>query len=419
MARREAGSGAGPDTRRGGRVRLVLTCLALVCLTLVAPPLIDVAGADQVPLTREVAGSTDKLARLRSEIADARAALDSLGSHRDSARRDLVRVVEEIGLIKELLAGLDQREALLRQQRDTLQTRLVSQRETYALRKRALAERLRAIYMEGPQRDLELILTSESFSTLVARLEFNTMLARLDGNLVDRTRRQARAIEAEEQQLRAALAGIWEAREEARRERANLELLEAERRGLLRELEEEQDRQESQLAELRRQERRLTDLLARLEQQRQQPAVEPDEAGPAGRAFVDRRGDLPWPASGAVVREFGRNVHPRFRTVTMHNGVSLETVSGAPVYAVAPGTVQFADHLPGYGQCVILDHGSGFYTLYANLARIFPARGGRVRDGQILAEVEAGEANERPTLYFEIREGREARNPRDWLRPLR
>ncbi len=338
-----------------------------------------------------------------------------LDTRRQDADRSLGQVTREMGLVKELLAGLDQREVILALQRDSLEVRLAAQSETYDLRKRALAERLRSLYMQGPQRDIEQILTSESFSTLVARLKFSAILARIDGTLVDRTRRQGQRIEAEQGQLQAALAGIWEAREEARGERERLEILEAERLGLRRELADQRDRTAGELARLERQEKQLTDLLARLEEKRRETAETGATPSQRGLGFTERRGDLPWPASGSVVREFGRNVHPRFGTVTMHNGLSIATVAGAPVYAVSPARVEFSDHLPGFGRCVILDHGAGHYTLYANLARIFVSRGSTVDGGQILAEM----GDDQPQLYFEIREGREAQDPRTWLRPPR
>lgn len=372
-----------------------------------------------IPLTREVEGSEQQLRHLRQEIAGVRAELDSLAGRRQHADRQLQQVTREIGLVKELIAGLDQREAILQLQRDTLEVRLAAQNQMQELRTEALAARLRAMYKEGPQRDLELILTSESFSTLVARYRFSNTLARLDGQLVQRTREQARRIEAEGRQLQAALAGIWEAREEAHRENERLMILEAERIGLLREVDTEKAAIEQELAELRRQAKRLSDLMASLEAARQQQPVSPSDTRQDQVPFGDRRGDLPWPVSGSVVREFGRNVHPKFGTVTVHNGLSLAAARGAPVYAVAPGTVQFADHLPGYGRCVILDHGSGYYTLYANLARIFPVRGSQVSGGEILAEIGAAEQSEQPELYFEVREGREARDPRQWLKRLR
>ena len=374
-----------------------------------------IAQEAPIPLSDEVAGSTEQLQSLRREIKAVREEMADLDSRRQDADRSLGQVTREMGLVKELLAGLDQREVILALQRDSLEVRLVAQNETYDLRKQALAERLRALSMQGPQRDIEQILTSESFSTLVARFKFGAMLARVDGNLMDRTRRQGARIEAEQGQLQAALAGIWEAREEARGERERLELLEAERLGLRRELAAEQDRTAGELARLERQEQQLADLLARLEARREKEVAAGATPRSSGPGFLDRRGSLPWPASGSVVREFGRNVHPRFGTVTMHNGLSIATVAGAPVYAVSPARVEFADHLPGFGRCVILDHGAGHYTLYANLARIFVSRGTSVDDGQILAEM----GDDQPRLYFEIREGREAQDPRTWLRPPR
>jgi murein hydrolase activator len=375
-------------------------------------------AADSLPLAREVASSANRLESLRRQIGAVRGELDVLAEQHDDADRALGQATREIGLVKELLAGLDQRERILVMQRDSLQVDLAAQQETFALRQRNLAARLRAIAKQGQQRDLELILTAESFSALVARMKFSAMLTRLDGTLVEQTRRQGLRIQAEQQQLQAALAGIWEAREEARTERERLEMLEVERRALLSDLAREQQRVASELANLRRQAQDLENMLARLEAERQQQPAR-DLPSARGTPFDSRRGDLPWPATGSVVREFGSNVHPRFGTVTNHNGLSIAVTAGAPVQAVAPGRVEFADHLPGFGRCVILDHGSGHYTLYGNLARIFASRGSEVDAGQILAEMGEDAANGRPELYFEIREGRQARDPRQWLRTPR
>jgi septal ring factor EnvC (AmiA/AmiB activator) len=413
-------------TRRTGTTRPLAVALLGWTLLMHAGP-VTAQDAGPAPLADEVALSARQLEQLRERIGTVRGELAELETQRADARASLSAINRETELVEQLLAGLDRREVLLGRQRDSLQVRLQEQVQSYDARREALAQRLRRLYMRGPQHDLEQIITSASFSTLVARLKFGAMLARLDGSLVERTRAQARQIEQEQQALQSALAGIWEAREEARGEQDRLELLKAERRGLVRELEQRQDRAAGELTRLQRQEQQLVDLLARLEErrlQRQQQAEQQGLPGPAGpptggMAFTERQGDLPWPAPGRVVREFGRSVHPRFGTVTEHNGVTIAATPGAPVYAVAPGTVEFADHLPGFGRCVILDHGGGHYTLYANLDGIFVARGDAVPGGRVLAEMGSGDSAGGPELYFEIREGREARDPRHWLRPSR
>ena len=90
--------------------------------------------------------------------------------------------------------------------------------------------------------------------------------------------------------------------------------------------------------------------------------------------------------------------------------------AGSPVAAVSVGKVEFADELPGFGECVILDHGSGYYTLYAHLDRVFVDRGEEIARGQVVAEVGAPAPGERPQLYFEVRHGRTPLDPADWLR---
>jgi septal ring factor EnvC (AmiA/AmiB activator) len=125
---------------------------------------------------------------------------------------------------------------------------------------------------------------------------------------------------------------------------------------------------------------------------------------------------MEWPVQGKLVRSFGRSVHPRFQTVTVNNGVNIAAQLGAPVAAVAEGKVEFCDRLPGFGQCVILDHGAGYYTLYAHLDRAFVSAGGQAARGQVIAEVGRPSAGESPQLYFEIRQGKTPLDPADWLR---
>ena len=86
---------------------------------------------------------------------------------------------------------------------------------------------------------------------------------------------------------------------------------------------------------------------------------------------------------------------------------------GTPIQCVAQGRVEYVDWLPGYGQCIIVDHGDGYYTLYAHASAIFPARGAAVHAGEVLGEVgDTGSLNG-SQLYFEIRQGQGLARPHD------
>jgi septal ring factor EnvC (AmiA/AmiB activator) len=241
-------------------------------------------------------------------------------------------------------------------------------------------------------------------------------MARLDRQLLARIQADGDAARARERELQEALASLWEAREEARRERANLEARQTLGRHELSGVRRERQQVESRIVELEANARRLTDLLADLEHQRLTGAPRP--AQPGG-PFASLSGQLDWPVAGEIVRPFGRSVHPEFKTVTLHNGITMAAPRGAPVFAVAGGSVEFVDRLPGYGACVIVDHGDGYYSLYAHTQAVLVAPGTRVTAGQMLAEVGVAEGEGRSLLYFEIRRGKTPQDPLRWLRPRR
>jgi len=131
--------------------------------------------------------------------------------------------------------------------------------------------------------------------------------------------------------------------------------------------------------------------------------------------FEGLRGRLCSPAHGPVISEFGRKVHPQFNTVIPQNGIEIGAAAGSPVRAVAPGTVRFAQWFQGYGNLVIVEHGGGYYTIYAHLADFRVGPGARVNKGAVLGTVGDTGSLSGPLLYFEIRRHETPLNPAGWL----
>lgn len=138
----------------------------------------------------------------------------------------------------------------------------------------------------------------------------------------------------------------------------------------------------------------------------------PAGAGSAAALDVPRH-SLPWPAPGSVARGFGRERDPELGTWTVHQGVLLDVAPSAPVKAVAQGKVIFAGPFRSYGQVVIVDHGSGFFSVYGGLGAMAKEKGASVRKGETLAAAGAGPSGGR--LYLELRRGTDALDPLAWL----
>ena len=86
--------------------------------------------------------------------------------------------------------------------------------------------------------------------------------------------------------------------------------------------------------------------------------------------FAANIGKLPWPADGPVVDSFGEHMHPVYKNVKMpfNNGIGIALSPGTAVKSVFDGKVCQVIVMPGYNQCVLVQHG-GYFTFYCKLAR--------------------------------------------------
>lgn len=133
------------------------------------------------------------------------------------------------------------------------------------------------------------------------------------------------------------------------------------------------------------------------------------------KEFAANRGKLPWPADGPVVDSFGKHYHPVYKNVELpfNNGVNIALGKDSAVKAVFDGTVSNVVVIPGYNQCILVQHG-GYFTFYCKLASVNVKAGDKVKTGQVLGRVDtiAGETQ----LHFELWEGKTPRNPELWLK---
>ena len=397
--------------------RLPILLLAVITFALpwsLAAVLAQEGGAQPGFLKGKINESTSELDQIREEIRIQNKKMNSLNSQEAEVKRSHQDILKEIELIQQLRGGMDQRDRLLAEQSSELEVSLQRSKREFEMTQEALARSFRSMYMKQREEKLAMILTAESFSGFVARVKLEAMLTRLGAGLVEQIRSDGRRIQSQQKQLLVARAEMNLSREEASLQTSRLEDLMAEQMAALRNLESERRGVKNRLLELSMNEQRLAYILDDLEQQRQETTA---RTQPAAGALQELAGQLEWPVHGEILRGFGRSVHPKFKTVTLNNGINIAANVGAPVAAVGKGAVEFADVLPGFGQCVILDHDSGYYTLYAHLDRVFVTKGEEIAMGQVIAEVGRPEPREPSQLYFEVRHGKTPLDPADWLRP--
>jgi septal ring factor EnvC (AmiA/AmiB activator) len=144
-----------------------------------------------------------------------------------------------------------------------------------------------------------------------------------------------------------------------------------------------------------------------------EPDISLGPAAPAG-AFVALKGKLSPPVSGKVLAKFGSK---RPEGGPSWKGVFIKTDEGAPVKVVAAGRVIFSDWMRGFGNIIIVDHGSDYWTLYGNNQSVLKRVGDAVKPGEVIANAGNTGGNEESGLYFELRHlGTGAIDPARWVK---
>lgn len=102
----------------------------------------------------------------------------------------------------------------------------------------------------------------------------------------------------------------------------------------------------------------------------------------------------------------------KWTTYFEHEGIDLPGSDGKPIYASASGTVSFVQNNwkpsmgisdeNSYGNCVYIDHGSGYQTRYAHMIYAVVAKGQYVRQGQVIGYVGSTGNSSGPHLHFSV-----------------
>lgn len=145
---------------------------------------------------------------------------------------------------------------------------------------------------------------------------------------------------------------------------------------------------------------------------------------PSGKTEIDRalatefsknKGLLPWPADGPVVEPFGERYHQVYKNIKLpkNNGIDIALKSGTAVCCVFDGVVKQVLVMPGYNQCVLVQHGN-YFTFYCKLRNVKVKSGQKVTTGQQLGVVDT--INKETQLHFQVWKDTTPQNPESWLK---
>jgi murein hydrolase activator len=319
----------------------------------------------------------------------------------------------------------------------------VVQREAEA-RKLLIQKRLVSVYKAGEAGNLRFFFSSESFPQMLENVRYMKSLLESDRKLVNAYEERIEKLKHLKKTMESDARRKETLRGSIELTKRQIEDEKSAKASFLVQVREEKTAYQSSLRELEANSRRLQSIVARLEAesrrkyaaQRRAATVKPLKKAQAkaqnkalskgtspvllppesSGGFASQKGRLSLPAQGRIVGSFGRHKHPEFNSFTVSNGISISAPNGADVRSVYDGRVVFSDYFKGYGNMVIVDHGDGFFSLYAHNSKVFKRAGASVSKNEVLANVGDVDSSKGSILYFEIRYQGKPVDPTPWVR---
>lgn len=351
-----------------------------------------------------------ELEEVQRQAREKREAASRLKGQESQAMTQLRRTERALNLTRRRLNDLRRRRERLDSQLGV--TRMDLQRNLNLLgeQRQKLGRRLRAMYKYGPARELEFLLSTESFGQLLARWDYLVMVAQQDRVLLESIRSRKEVVQTLEQRLQLHITQVQKTSKQTTNENQRLAAQAQAKQSTVRQIQTQREAYEAAAAELERTAQSIKGLLSRLEQKSQ--------VAPYTGDFARGQGSLDWPVRGEVLGHFGQERNPRFpNVVTPNNGIDISAAIGTPVRSVAKGRVDYTSEDYGtYGQMIILNHGDSYYTLYGHLSEISVKVGDEVKAGEVIGRSGDTGSLKGPILHFEVRRGASALNPENWLR---
>lgn len=378
----------------------LITVLSLA----VALPFSAYAAPTKPSLTQE-----ENLQRIQSEVRRLEQGIDSEKMAEASIASELKKL-DKLLKLQALEIQLSQIEQDKIQERTMeMQVRKESLEQVVQLRKRKVRELLSALPSLEAKNPFQRLGSDNLVNLFLYRETVDRML-KLDRNEIMALRDQLNEVSELNTKLLEERDRLLSHVEDLKEKQAVLALNKDLKKGLLKKSRSEQQRLVSAFQLAKAAEGELEAMLNRLTSsaERQQVIAQPIDRE---KSFAARKGSLPMPVIGKVVRTFGRRYDSASSLYTFHKGVDIDTAPGAEVKAVYDGKIVYMGRLGGYGQLLILDHGNQYYSLLGHLGESLKREGDMVTAGEVVGRAEL----DGTPLYFEIRQRHVAVNPLPWL----
>ena len=361
-------------------------------------------------------GAIDKV---KKEIEETRRKIKSQKQKEKTTSRRLSNIDKEISLTNKLYSQLKNELNNTEVEIDKLSKGIKANEQQLSKLRYRYSQRITQMYKKGTLSDIEKILSSSSWRQAIYRAKYMGIISDID----QRTQNKIKSLLIDIGKQRISLESNYRNKVRLKKDQEESKVsLRASRRKRQKELDKIKKNQSELTKYLEEKQAGMQELEALLKKIRQDKSsydradrIRKQQAALKTQVFGKLKGQLPWPASGRVVKKFGRSWNSERKTTTENPGIDIKGKPGSPVRSIIGGIVTTITYIRGYGTTLIIDHGGGFYTVYSHVTNVEANEGKEVRAGDVIAYMGDAGSIEGSKLHFEVWGNGQKLNPEKWL----
>lgn len=285
---------------------------------------------------------------------------------------------------------------------DVTQQQLEQSIEDQKKYKAQAKERIRVMYEYGDSGYMDVLIESKNLNDFFTRLEYLNEIVEYDDQMFEKLAQIQMDIETAKEKLVVEQANLEHLKAEADLHKQSLEGLVAEQRALMQTIENDKDLLEQQIKEWEKAEAEIDQLII-------------EKMNASGLKYAG--GEMSWPVQGHyyISSYYGSRVHPIYGYTETHNGLDIPAPYGTDITAAASGVVISSRWSNSYGNVIVIDHGSGYATLYAHCSKRLVSDGDVIERGQVIAKIGSTGWSTGNHLHFGVQVSGKWVNPLDYF----
>ncbi len=374
-------------------------------------------------IQKDIDSRKTKLQSLRNEIKDIEDKLHRKNKEAISNTEILLSLENKIILTEKLIRSLNKEERYINGLIQTTEKQIHEKETLLAKLKKQLTQRLQYLYVHGRPTILETVLLAEDWNNAIYRIKYLDVLAEYEKILRQEMKQTLAELSDEKNKLVIERNRKTSLLNEKKNEGSNLERDKQERKNILAiiirdkgKLEESRSTTTQIISEMEALIKKLYSDKASMKKREEELARIRAERNKATTGnFAKMKGKLPWPVQGPIISKFGTSRNPNTGVVIENVGIDIQANNGTYVKSVLDGVVSTITYIRGHGNIIIIDHGGGFSTVYAQIDKITVHENEYVQKGNAIASVVKAEDGSVSKLHFEVWGNQNKLNPEIWL----